>query len=86
MDTASFTGLIKAIVTIVLIYYIAKFFMKMLAPVLVQQMVKKAGQTMQDRQQEFYNAQDSQRQQQEPAKRPEQKPKVGEYIDFEEIE
>lgn len=88
MVTASFTGLLKTIFWIIIIYYAIKFLVRIFAPVLLQQVVKKATQNMYEQQQ--YN---NQQQQQtytntQPPKtdKPHEKKKVGEYIDFEEIE
>jgi len=85
METASFTGFIRALIILVLIYYGVRFFMRLLAPVIVQQVVKKAGENLfQQQQQEQYNTQN--RQDNIKKDRPVEKKKVGEYIDYEEIE
>ena len=86
METASFTGFIRALIILVLIYYGVRFFMRLLAPVIVQQVVKKAGENLfqQQQQQEQFNAQ--KRQENITKDRPAEKKKVGEYIDYEEIE
>ena len=85
METASFTGLIRALIIIVLIYYALRFLMRLLAPVIVQQVVKKAGENLYQQQQ--YNAnQNSQQDKATQITRPTEKKKVGEYIDYEEIE
>lgn len=90
MVTASFTGLLKTIFWIIIIYYAIKFLIRLLAPVLVQQMVKKAGQSFYEQQQQFNQQQqaysNSQAQQRPNPEKPQEKKKVGEYIDFEEIE
>lgn len=88
MDTASFTGILRTLFIIVLIYYAVRFFLKLLAPALVQHVVKKAGENLyeqQQRQQQQYN-QNAQQQTDTSKERPTEKKKVGEYIDFEEIE
>ncbi len=87
MDTASFTGFLKTIVILVLIYYALKVAFRIFAPMLIQQVVKKAGQSFYEQQQNMQQ----QYQQQQPnnttnSDRPREKKKVGEYIDFEEIE
>lgn len=87
METASFTGFIRSLIILVLIYYGVRFFMRLLAPVIVQQVVKKAGENLfqqQQQQQEHYNAQS--RQDNIKKDRPAEKKKVGEYIDYEEID
>ncbi|WP_241657590.1 DUF4834 domain-containing protein [Flavobacterium cerinum] len=85
METASFTGFIKTLFWLILAYYVVKFLIKMFAPVLLQQVVKKAEQNFQQQQQQY-----SQQQQQAytapKQEMPKEKKKVGEYIDYEEIE
>ncbi|TRW27334.1 DUF4834 domain-containing protein [Flavobacterium zepuense] len=84
MDTASFSGLIRNLIIIILAYYALKYIMRLLAPVIVQQVVKKASENMYQRQQDNFNQQQAK---QEPQKQaPAEKKKVGEYIDFEEID
>ena len=90
METASFTGLLKTLLWIVFIYYVLKFLMRLLAPYLFQQVVKKAEQNFRQQQQyqQSQQQQYSQQTQQQTTKKemPREKKKVGEYIDFEEIE
>lgn len=90
METASFTGLVKALFTIILIYYAAKFFMKLFLPVMAQQVVRKAQENMEN-QRRFYEDQQSTRQQDNYSnsgngQKTKNKPVVGEYIDYEEID
>ncbi|KOS04878.1 hypothetical protein AM493_01595 [Flavobacterium akiainvivens] len=91
METASFNGLLKTIFIIVLVYYAIRFLMRLLAPVIVQEVVKKAEQNFQrahnqqQSQQQQYGYDNNAYQQPKPEK-PREKKKVGEYIDFEEIE
>lgn len=89
METASFTGLLKTLLWIVFIYYVLKFLMRLLAPYLFQQVVKKAEQNFRQ-QQQYQQSQQQQYSQQNQTPRsgnemPREKKKVGEYIDFEEI-
>jgi hypothetical protein len=91
MDTASFNGLIKTLVWIVLIYYGIKFFFKLFGPMIFQQAVKKAGENFQQQYQQQQQYQYQQQQQPQNHQAPKQdKPhetkKVGEYIDYEEID
>jgi hypothetical protein len=91
METASFNGLIKAIFILFLVYYGLKFLMRLLAPVIVQEVVKKAEQNFnrQAGHNPQYNNQDAYRQPPQQPKRtemPKEKKKVGEYIDFEELD
>jgi hypothetical protein len=82
METASFNGLIKTLFIIFLIYYGLRFLMKLLAPVIVQEVVKKAEENFRQTHSNQYNAPS----QQTRTEKPREKKKVGEYIDFEEIE
>lgn len=92
METASFTGVVKTICMLVVIYYAIVFLMRLLAPVLVQQVVKKATQNFnqqynqQQEQQQQYSQQSysAPRQKQAPKANPNKK--VGEYIEFEELD
>ena len=91
MVTASFAGVIKTICTIVIIYYALVFLMRLLAPVLVQQVVKKATQNFdQQREQQQYTGKQHTQQQYKAPKQHTANPKatkqVGEYIDFEELD
>ncbi|UOK41319.1 MULTISPECIES: DUF4834 family protein [Flavobacterium] len=87
METASFTGLIKALFWILFIYYALKFVMRLLAPYFLQQVVKKAEENFKQQQQNYqqqYSQANTQSSSQ--AEMPKERKKVGEYIDFEEIE
>jgi len=94
MDTASFTSFIRTLVWIVLIYYAVKFFFKLFGPMIFQAAVKKAGENFQQQfnQQQQYQHNPQQYQQTQQAyeapkqDKPHEKKKVGEYIDYEEIE
>ena len=92
LQTASFSGFLRTVLIILLIYYGLKILMRLLAPFMVQYMSKK----MQERfGQSFQQAQESRRNQPEVGetvidKMPNQQKstdkKVGEYIDYEEID
>ncbi len=86
MDTASFPGIIRTLFIIMLVYYAVRYFLRLLAPTIVQQVVKKAGENLyQQQQQQQYNYQQDQ-ESKTREERPKEKKKVGEYIDFEEID
>ena len=85
MIEASFTGFIRTVAIIILSYYALRFLLRIFAPVIVQQVVKKAEQNMYQ-QQEQYRQQHYTRQKQDERAQPTEKKKVGEYIDFEEID
>ncbi|MFV8336588.1 DUF4834 family protein [Flavobacterium sp. RSP29] len=93
MQTASFTGFIKALFYMIAFYYIFRFLAKLFLPLLVKKVVEKAGENMQKQQQYaqdntwkktqskdevLYNA--------ENAKNQRETKKVGDYVDYEEID
>ena len=84
MATASLYGTLRIIVILILIYYAVKFLFRLLAPVIIQQVVKKAEQNFQDLHQQQYNQHRPQADTNQA--KPQEKKKVGEYIDYEEIE
>ena len=94
MQEASFTNLLKTIMWIIAFYYIFKFLAKILLPVLVKKAVEKAGENFQ-RQQQY--SQDNSWQKTRTnndeiiintanAKNPRETKKVGDYVDYEEID
>lgn len=93
MQDASFAGFIKTIIYIVAIFYIVKFLARLFFPILVKKVVEKAGENFQNQQQ---NAQDSSWQKKSKsndviidtsnAKKSRQTKKVGDYVDYEEID
>ncbi|MEN2400146.1 DUF4834 family protein [Flavobacterium sp. MC2016-06] len=95
MQEASFSGLIRAIVYMVAFYYIFKFLARIFLPVLVKKAVEKAGENFQ-KQQQYYNqnnsAQGTYRNNDEiiidtaNAKNPRETKKIGDYVDYEEID
>lgn len=94
METASVPGLVKAIFTIIVIYYIAKFLMKLFLPVMAQQVVRKAQENMENQRRFYeeqqrsqsYNQQQHSNNNSQQQQKPKDKPVVGEYIDFEELD
>ncbi len=83
METASFNGLLKAIIYILAFYYIIKFLARLFLPVLAKKVVEKASQQFQQQQENYQNQNTSQNQ---TAQKPKEKKIVGDYVDFEEIE
>ncbi len=84
MQEASLSNLIEDIVVILLIYYAIKFLAKLFLPVLAKKVVEKAGEQFRQQQEQ---------QQQASATPPTGKrdishetKKVGDYIDYEEVE
>ena len=92
MQTASFTGIIKALFYIIAFYYIFKFLAKLFLPLIVKKVVQKAGQNMQQQQQQ-YQQQTSWKKAQsndeiiyntENVKKPRETKIVGDYVEYEE--
>jgi hypothetical protein len=93
MQEASFSGFIKAIFYILAFYYIFKFLARLFLPVLVKKVVQKAGENLQKQQQ---NTQGNSWQKSSNnddvvintanAKKPRETKKVGDYVDYEEID
>lgn len=85
MQTASIQGVIKILFYFIIFYYVAKFVMRFLAPILLRKAMEKAQQSFRQQQQP-QQPRESQTTFESPAgEKPKEKTKVGEYIDFEEI-
>lgn len=93
MQTASFSGLIETIFYILTFYYVFKFLARLFLPLVVKKVVEKAGENFQKQQQSsqdnswkktsnndeiIYNTTN--------AKNPRETKKVGDYVDYEEID
>ncbi|MFV8327876.1 DUF4834 family protein [Flavobacterium sp. ZS1P14] len=93
MQTASFSGFIKALFYMLAFYYIFKFLAKLFLPLLVKKVVEKAGQNFQQQQQNAQGSSWNTTQSKDEviynsanAKNPRETKKVGEYVDYEEID
>lgn len=93
MQTASFTGFIRTLFYILAFYYIFKFLAKLFLPLLVKKVVEKAGQNFQQQQQRSQDTSWNQTQTNDELihdtkneKNPRETKKVGEYVDYEEID
>ena len=93
MQTASFNGFIKALFYFIAFYYIFKFLAKLFLPILIKKVVQKAGQNFQNQQQNSYDTSwkktvnnDEIIVDKSKSKNPRETKKVGEYVDYEEIE
>ena len=92
IQQASLNGLIRTVLIIVGVWYAFKFLMRLLAPYLMKEMVEKAGTNFkQQYEQQFGNTQNqqgnySQKNTSSADKNPRSTKKIGEYIDYEEIE
>lgn len=93
MDTASFTGLIKVIVYFIIGYYVIKFLARLFFPIVIRKVVSKAEESFKQQ----YQNQQSNSNQNRPSRdeivfdtaksnNPKSTKKVGEYVDYEEIE
>lgn len=93
MQIASFTGFIKALFYMIAFYYIFRFLAKLFLPLLVKKVVEKAGEKMQKQQQQAQDASWKKTQTKDEvlyntanAKKPRETKKVGDYVDYEEID
>lgn len=92
MQTASFTGFIKALFYMIAFYYIFRFLAKLFLPLIVKKVVEKAGQNMQQQQQQQQNTWNNTQSKDEiiynseNVKKPRETKKVGDYVDYEEID
>ena len=97
METASFTGLIKTILYFVIAYYIVKFLARLFFPIVIRKVVSKAEESFKQQYQSHQQRNDPNSWQNRPAKdeivsdtaksnNPKSTKKVGEYVDYEEIE
>ncbi len=93
MQTASFTGFIRTLFYILAFYYIFKFLAKLFLPLLVKKVVEKAGQNFQQQQQNAQSNSWNQASTKDEViyttkneKNPRETKKVGEYVDYEEID
>lgn len=84
MQTASIPGFIRTLLIIIFIYYAIKILARLFLPFLMRKMMQKAGENLNRQAQQF---QQQQQQQSAPKKEmPTSKKKVGEYVDFEEVD
>ncbi|TDE42769.1 DUF4834 family protein [Flavobacterium rhamnosiphilum] len=93
MQTASFIGFIKALFYMIAFYYIFKFLAKLFLPLLLKKVVEKAGENMQKQQQYAQDNTWKKTQSKDEviyntanAKNPRETKKVGDYVDYEEID
>ena len=91
METASFNGFIKTIFIIIAFWYLIKFLTKIFLPIIIKKAMNKAGQNFQQQQQQYNNARRQNNNEVRidtdvPNQRPREKKKVGEYVDYEELD
>ncbi len=86
METANFQSLVKTLFYIFIIYYAIKFLAKLLLPVVAKKVVEKASEQFQKQQQQKYNNETSANVNTSKFEKPKETKKVGDYVDFEEID
>lgn len=89
METASFNGILKTIVYIIAFYYIFKILARIFVPILLKKAVQKAGQNFQQQQSRHYQPRNNQSEihvDTSNAPKSREKKKVGEYVDYEELD
>lgn len=90
MQFASFNGVLKTVLILICIYYGLKLLAKIFFPIMVKTVVEKAEQNFQQQQQQNYqrhqNNQDDFVNTTRKSDKPRETKKVGEYIDYEEID
>jgi hypothetical protein len=83
METANLTGLIRILFWLIAIYYAIKFLARLFLPVLAKKVVEKASEQFQQQSQKQNTTKNTTTFKEE---KPKPTKKVGEYVDFEEIE
>ncbi|APA00844.1 MULTISPECIES: DUF4834 family protein [Flavobacterium] len=92
MQEASFTGFIKTLFYIIAFYYIFRFLAKLFLPLLIKKVVEKAGENMQQQQRQYQDFQQNTKEGEtsiyntQNVKQPRETKKVGDYVDYEEID
>lgn len=88
MQFASFNGILRTLFILVCIYYVIKLLARIFFPIMVKTVVQKAEQSFQQQQQNYQrqNSQDDFVNANRRSDRPRETKKVGEYIDYEEID
>jgi len=89
MQYADLSGVLRTLLTIVCIYYLLKFIGRLLFPIMVKTVVNKAQENFQQQQQSYQRNQNTQSDfvnTTAKSDKPREKKKVGEYIDYEEID
>jgi hypothetical protein len=92
MQTASFSGFIKIVFYILTFYYVFKLLAKLFLPLIVKKVVQKAGENFQQQQRSQATSRDKTQSQDEVIfntkndRNPRETKKVGEYVDYEELD
>lgn len=83
MHTAGFPQLVRSLLTLFIIYYVIKFLARLFLPTIAKKVVEKAAQQFNEQNTNQQNAVNRDAVKQE---KPHETKKVGEYVDFEEID
>jgi hypothetical protein len=93
MQEASFSSFLRTVFYIIMFYYLFKFLARLFLPMLVKKAVEKAGENFQKQQQHTQDAAWKKAQHNDEiiyketeSKNPRETKKVGDYVDYEEIE
>ena len=92
MQTASFSGTIETIIYIIIFYYVFKLLAKIFLPYIIKHVINKFGQNLQQQYQagNFQNKQPADKDEiinsTSKTDKPRESKKVGEYVDYEEID
>ncbi|AWG23410.1 DUF4834 domain-containing protein [Flavobacterium faecale] len=93
METASFAGFFRTLLYIIAFYYVFRFLVKLFLPLVLKKVVEKAGsnfdQQRQNAQDNSWNKTQSSNDiyyQPTQSKNPKETKKVGDYVDYEEID
>jgi uncharacterized membrane-anchored protein YitT (DUF2179 family) len=87
MQEASFNGLVKTIIYLIGFYYLVKFLAKLFAPIILKGIVNKVQENFDKQQtQGSYQKQEDSYVRTSKKENPKSTKKVGEYIDYEEID
>lgn len=86
MQEASIPGFVKTLLWILAFYYIFKFLARLFFPVLIKKAVQKAEEQFKQQYQNQTNSTDFNSNVTPKSDKPRETKKVGEYIDYEEIE
>lgn len=95
MQLASFSGFLRTLFIIISFYYIFRFLAKLFLPVVIKKVVEKASENMHQQQQRQYQYQDTWQRKNDGetiifntdnVKKPRETKKVGDYVDYEEID
>jgi hypothetical protein len=93
MQEASFSGFIRTLFYIIAFYYIFRFLAKLFLPFLVKKVVEKAGENFQKQHQNSKDTNWKKAQNNEEiiyntsnTKNPKENKKVGDYVDYEELD